>query len=137
MCLIRKCGRCGKVYNTEEYVALPKASYKYGYTHVCDCGYVFGIDTFHLDDTVEIKVEGRTARVNVYTFFREVVSGFDAKPMWYQTLLFPEEEYVECSFSREYETVEEAVEGHREIVEKLRTRQYKLIPCRWSLIVST
>ena len=46
----------------------------------------------------------------------------EGKPLWFETMVFNQEDPREDVFCERYETWDEAVEGHRQIVEEWKTR---------------
>ena len=119
-----KCGHCGETYTTEEYMAL---------TAVCGCGYVFHNDKWHLETPRVLRhhmtafhwlfnklSQGRYCKPNEIsirfsTVFLELNHGrAPGKPLWYETMVFPELEKgrrINCGYEARYETKEQADQG--------------------------
>jgi len=138
-----KCGKCGKEYTFEEYMELgkvkmveddPNPMKNYGYTTVCECGYVFHKDQWHLVDNFEIKVMKKKIKGRVSTVFLELNHGFGGKSLWYETMIFLEGD-VRCEFMERYETKEEAKRGHARVTKALADKSYTWIPNEWLLSI--
>lgn len=131
-----KCGNCGKLYSTIQLIGLNSVkvveedtnpSEQHGYTSVCECGYRFHIDTWRLRDTVTINTEKGDVNVDVSTVFLELNNGWkEGKDLWYESMIFPQEEWLKCGYQNRYETKEEAIKDHDKILDMLRTGKYKL-----------
>jgi rubredoxin len=142
-----KCGKCGKEYSYEEFHELksiplvPEDTNPYlqhGFTHVCECGYVFGRDRWHMKTPLELKTEYGPLKVEVSTVFLELNHGTDENPLWYETMVFPENignHEVECWYEERYETKEEAIKGHEKVVNLLKNGKFKLKPLSLRLII--
>lgn len=125
-----KCGRCGVTYTTEEYMELDRIA--------CGCGYVFHKDRWHLV-TLGVLIHHMTAfhwlfnklsqgryckpheiSIRFSTVFLELNHGWaPGKPLWYETMVFPELEKVgriNCGYQARYETKEQAEKGHEMIL---------------------
>jgi len=127
-----KCGRCGREYSFEEYDRLPLVDLGAGRrTRVCRCGYRFHVDKW--TKKTEVKLGDLT--VTVSTVFLELNHGTDEKPLWYETMIFPNTRNVECEQVWRYETREEAERGHDRIVGLLESGRYKLKPTTYLLVV--
>jgi len=128
-----KCGRCGKAFTHEEFVKLERVPMRpeeldpwrgSGFTPVCDeCGYVFYRDRWRLLDELVIDTHLDPLRVGVSTVFLELEH---PGGMWYETIIIPRSDEVEAGFMERYATKEEAEEGHRRVVEKLRRGEWRL-----------
>ena len=122
-----KCGNCGKVYTTEQLMGLNSVKVQHGYTSVCECGYRFHIDTWRLRDTVSINTDKGDINVDVSTVFLELNNGWkEGEELWYETMIFPQEEWLKCGYQNRYEIKEEAIKDHDMILDMLRTGKYKL-----------
>ena len=128
-----KCGKCGRVYTTEELMKLkhvpvnPEAKDTYGYTPVCTCGYVFGRDKWHLVDVV--KTPRGMFRVSTVFLELEHPNG-----MWYETMIFGEDGLrLDIEPMWRYATQQEAEENHKRIVEALKNGRFKLRPVEFAL----
>lgn len=137
-----KCGKCGKEYDFDEYMDLPKIQAvkeddnpkeQHGYTQVCQkCGYVFHKDKFKIRNSVEIIVNNKKAIIDVSTVFLEL----NHSGLWYETMLFNgnnSEVDLELYYQDRYETEKEAIKGHKDILEKLRNNKFKVIASRYEL----
>jgi len=131
-----KCGKCGRVYTTEELMELkhvplnPKAKdprKEGGFVPVCTCGYVFGRDKWHLVDIV--KTPRGTFRVSTVFLELEHPNG-----MWYETMIFGEDGLrLDIEPMWRYATQQEAEENHKRIVEALKNGRFKLRPVEFQL----
>jgi len=136
-----KCGKCGKEYTLEELDMLRKIPLvpedtdpikQHGFTPVCDCGYVFHRDKWHLVDKVKLK----ECTVEVSTVFLEINHGHGGQDLWYETMVFPAQNSdvdIECYFCERYETKEEAIEGHKKAVKLLKEGKYEIVPTKFEL----
>jgi len=107
-------------------------------TAVCGCGYVFHKDKWHLE-TPRVLIHHMTAfhwlfnklsqgryckpheiSIRFSTVFLELNHGWDPdKPLWYETMVFPELEKgceINCGYQAKYETEEQAKKGHERIL---------------------
>jgi len=137
-----RCGNCGRGYSTFELSSLKKVKMveedtdperQHGFTPVCDCGYVFHKDKWHLISKVELKTQLGPITVRVSTVFLETCHfGY-----WYETMIFVEDatKDVECDFQKRYKTKEEAKEGHKKVVETLKAGRFWLAPSKYLLEV--
>ena len=135
-----KCGKCGKIYTTEEFLMLKKVkavesdidpSKEHGFVGVCDCGYRFHLDKWILHDIVKIKIDEEDIDITISTVYLELNGGFyeEEKNLWYETMIFPGgfgEELIECSYVNRYETKEDALLDHNRIVNLLKEGKYKI-----------
>ena len=138
-----KCGKCGRVYTSEEYHRLPMVPLvpedtdpwrQHGFTHVCECGYVFHRDRWGISTPFEIRTEVGVIKGVVSTVFLELNHGTPDDPLWYETMVFIDEpDNVECWLCLRYRTKEEAEEGHRRVVEALREGHFTIAPSGWVL----
>jgi hypothetical protein len=132
-----KCGKCGREYTEGEYETLrtipvnPENVYKYGIAHVCECGYRFYLDRWSKRTEVQLKED----TVTVSTIFLEMNHGSDEKPLWYETMIFPDKANIHCLDLWRYETREEAEKHHDEIVRLLRAGKYRIYPSEYTLEV--
>jgi len=149
-----KCGKCGKEYTSDEFLALPKVKLveddtdpikQYGYTSVCSCGYVFHRDRWHKTTEVEIQpvsfsfsapgslfrrgtmVNAERGKVRVSSVFLELDHQWDPKgpSLYYETMIFLDGVLAEGLFQERYETQEQTEKRHDEIVRKLSANEYK------------
>jgi len=145
-----KCGKCGRVYSSEEFHKLkmvplvPEDTDPYnqhGFTSVCECGYVFHRDAWRLVTDFEVKAKiGLFKRVRlkgrVSTVFLELNYGDKENPLWYETMVFVDEpDNVNCYLCIRYRTREEAEEGHKRVVEAIKSGRFTLVPEEWELII--
>ncbi|RLJ03509.1 MAG: hypothetical protein DRP11_00515 [Candidatus Aenigmatarchaeota archaeon] len=140
-----KCGKCGKVYTTAELVKLKRVPLvpedtdpwkQHGFTCVCECGYVFHRDRWHIKTPFEIKSEIGVLKGVVSTVFLELNYGTPEEPLWYETMVFVDEPRdVECWLCLRYRTKDEAEKGHRRVVEALKKGRFKVVPEEWVLLV--
>ena len=137
-----KCGKCGKIYTTEEFIMLKKVKAverdsnpfkEHGFVGVCDCGYRFHIDKWRLHDDVKIKTDNEYINIRISTVDLELNHGYEeGKNLWYETMIFPggfgndELEWIECNYMNRYETQEEAIVDHDRIVNLLKEGKYKI-----------
>lgn len=132
-----KCGNCGKVYTVDQFVRLQSIKLieedtnpteQYGYTSVCECGYRFSIDRWRLHDIIKIGTEKGDIDVQVSTAFLESNHAWkEGEEIWYETMIFPQVEWLGCGFQNRYKTKEEAIEYHNRILDTLKTGKYKII----------
>lgn len=127
-----KCGKCEKVYEVKEYYKLdrvkrvesdPNPMDNYGYTYVCECGYVFHKDKWGK----KTKLDFKDFNLEISTVFLELEHG---NGYWYETMIFPESERdikFSCDFMERYRIKEEAIRQHKKIVKTLQNNQFKLI----------
>ncbi|MBW2674194.1 MAG: hypothetical protein JRD89_12405 [Deltaproteobacteria bacterium] len=140
-----KCGKCGKVYTHEELLRLKRVPLvpedtnpweQHGFTRVCECGYVFGRDRWHIVTPFEVKSKIGVLKGVVSTVFLELNYGTSDEPLWYETMVFVDEpSNVECWLCRRYRTKEEAEEGHRRVVEAIKRGMFKVTPKNWLLTI--
>jgi len=150
-----KCGKCGKEYTTDEFLNLkriklveydPDPWKNYGFTSVCECGYVFHRDYWRKVTRLSLKYypsilyrllnlltggllcKPIVINVKVLTYFLEL-RGLDGD-LWYETVVFDEggsiilSDFDVCR----YETREDAEKGHEKIVRLLKEGKFKLKP---------
>jgi len=134
-----KCGRCGKVYTTEEMSQLNKVKAveedtnpweQHGFLSVCECGYVFYRDKWHITDTLTVMTELGPVDITVSTVFLEL----EHPGGWYETMLFPKDK-VESDYQERYYTQGEAELGHKTVLNKLRAGKFRVEPKEYSLIL--
>ncbi len=145
-----KCGNCGKVFTSDEFILLgktvvvekeadpaygisPTDPNGHGYTSVCSCGYRFLIDRWRLHDDVEIKTDKGGINIRVSTIDLELNHGFEkGENIWYETKIFPgglgnnKLEWLECYYENRYETQEEALKDHDRILNLLKEGKYNI-----------
>lgn len=93
---------------------------------VCDCGYRFGLDRWRLQDSLKIKIDNREASLLISTVFLEINHGYPGKDLWYETMIFTEEDGIVCSYEERYETKEEVVSDHNRIIDDLKNGKYDI-----------
>lgn len=100
-----KCGKCSKIYTLKEFVKLAKEK-----EAKCKCGYQFGdgSERFHLETVL--------GNYRVSTVFLE----FSRPDNWYETMIFDGCKVVLQELHNRYDTKEEAIKGHEEVVEKMK-----------------
>jgi len=137
-----RCGNCGRGYSTFELSGLKKVKMveedtdperQQGYTPVCDCGYVFHKDRWHLVENVELETKRGRIITRVSTVFLELNhSGY-----WYETMIFIEQAAfnIGCEFQERYKTKKEAEEGHRKVIEALKVGRFQIVPSKYLLKV--
>lgn len=125
-----KCGKCLKVYEFDDFMKLKNQRMKsveddpdnkYGYTNVCDCGYVFHKDKWIKRETVELNKSGtKKYKVDVSTVFLELehMGG-----MYYETMIFPQSSELISHFQERYKTQEKAEAGHQEVIRKIKDKE--------------
>jgi hypothetical protein len=152
-----KCGKCGKEYTNEEYLNLKRVKMveddpdpwrNYGFTSVCECGYVFHKDKWQKVTKLSFKYypslfhrfinlltfglvcKPVEIKIRVSTVFLELNHGFGGRNLWYETMIFDEGSSIILHDlgAWRYETKEEAEEGHEKIVGLLREGKFKLKP---------
>lgn len=131
-----KCGNCGKMYTIEEFVKLNKIKMveedtnpeeEHGYTPVCECGYRFAIDSWRQRDTVKISTEKGDIDIDISSVFLELNhSHTKEEDKWYETMIFPQIEWLECGYQDRYKTMEEAIEGHNRVINLLKDGKYRI-----------
>lgn len=141
-----RCGKCKKIYKDLFGLESVKAvesdtnpKEQHGYVSKCECGYVFHKDKWYEKDTFDIEKDGeKIAKVEVSTVDLEL----EHFGMWYETLVFLQEIYVEeiqdldlgCLGSR-YRTKEEALEGHNRFIRKLQNGEFKIVPKTYEVVL--
>jgi len=106
---------------------------QHGFTSVCECGYVFHKDKWHLVDDVTIEFKKLFhATLSVSTVFLEL----NHFGYWYETMIFADVRIpwflrfllkpLECDYQKRYVTKEEAETEHEDIVKKLREGKFKI-----------
>lgn len=127
-----QCGWCKKKYTTKDFlkmdvVQVKEGEPKYGNTPVCSCGYRFHLDKFKLRHPMTLfDVDGKKHIVEVSTVFLEL----NRDRMWYETMIFPKnEDEVVCHLQRRYKTLNEAIDGHIEVLLLLERKRYKILKC--------
>lgn len=134
-----KCGRCGKVYEFEEFCKLESVPLvpedtnpweQHGFTSVCVCGYIFHRDKWRKQTEVGLK-EGLKAKVS--TVFLELNHKIppNGKDLWYETMIFGNK--LASYFCERYTTQEEAEKRHDNLVGLLREEKYTLVPTEFSI----
>jgi hypothetical protein len=137
-----KCGNCGKEYTTEDFLKLAKVqavesdidpSKEHGFVGICECGYRFHIDTWRLHDKVEIKTDNGYINIQVSTVFLEFNHGYGiGKDEWFETMIFAggfgddEIEWLKSNLVHRYETKEEAIKDHDNIVNLLKEGKFEI-----------
>ena len=138
-----KCGNCGKEYTLNQYVQLSHTKMveedidpmrQHGYTGVCECGYRFYLDRWILHDFVKIHAERikgeekKCVNMKVSSVFLEMNHGYDeGKELWYETMIFPQVEWLECGFLDRFKTKEEAIGGQNRILDMLKNGKYSIV----------
>lgn len=93
-----RCGNCGKIYNTDEFLVLGKVKVvesdtepwkQHGYTPMCKCGYRFSLDRWRLSDDLKIKINEDEREIIISTVDLELNHGFN-EDQWYETMVFVE-----------------------------------------------
>lgn len=88
-----KCGKCGKVYSSDEFASLtyekmveddPDPKQNYGYGAVCPCGYRFHKDKWHTSDDINRFPK----KYQVSSVFLELDHGYGDEHIWYETMIF-------------------------------------------------
>ena len=125
-----KCEKCGIKYSFEELMELPKVQAvetddnpkeQHGFSSVCKkCGYIFGKDRLRLRKTITIKFKDKEYKVDVSTVFLEL-NHWD---FYYETMIFSDG--LSCDFQERYKTKEEAIKGHKKIIEKLKKKLFEV-----------
>ena len=134
-----KCGRCGKIYDTNQLISLEKIKLvesdndptsQHGFTPVCECGYIFHIDRWRLNDQVKIKVDDKEIECIISTVFLELNNKMlNGKDEYYETaIIFPgiDEEHKDIEILERYESKEEAIGGHNRILNLIIEGKYKI-----------
>lgn len=134
-----KCEKCGKGYTTEQYLKLEQIKavksdkepmQQHGYISKCKCGYEFIRDKTRLIEDIEIE---KGVEIRVSTVFLEL----NHWGYWYETMLFVGEqkkyEELEIDWMKRYKTLEEAQEGHKEIIKILKTGNHEINPISWKI----
>ena len=112
---------------------------QHGYAPVCECGYVFHRDRWHLVTDLEVKkrigiFRKLTLKGWVSTVFLELNHGDKENPLWYETMVFFDEPgNVECNLCLRYRDQDEAEKGHKKVVEAIRSGRFTLFPSEWTL----
>ncbi len=123
-----RCGKCGKKYSFHEFIDLMSANYESGKMPVCPCGYRFFFDKWKLQEMLKVKIGDKEVDVLVSTVYLELNHGFFDKDLWYETMVFEEcVEDVESRCINRYETEEQAIAGHNETLELVKSGNYKVI----------
>ena len=131
------CGKCGKKYTTDEYLALLKVpavatdtnpSEQHGFTGVCACGYTFHKDKWLKKTEVEVqKGKKFVQKAEVSSVFLEMnhgdVIGVEHEELWFETMIFPDEVF---SYQKRYATQVQAEADHARIVGLLQKGKFKL-----------
>lgn len=112
-----KCGNCGKTYSFNEFIGLTNIG-------VCDCGYRFSLDRWRLHDSLKIKINNREVGLLISTVFLEINHRYFNQNLWYETMIFPEEDGIDCNYEERYETKEEAISDHNRIIDDLNNGKY-------------
>jgi len=116
-----KCGKCNKIYTTEQFVKLARKPWKQQSTPVCECGYTFLKDRWSLRDDLTIVTEFGPIDVVVSTVFLE----FEHPGGFYETMLFPKGK-IKCLYQERYYTQEQAERGHKEILARLLAGKFEI-----------
>jgi len=147
--MLWKCGKCGKIYSFEELNKLKIVPLvpededpfrQHGFTYVCECGYVFHRDRWHIVTNFKKKVKvGFLRRINlkgrVSTVFLELNHGDVENPLWYETMVFIDDPgNIECDLCIRYRTQDEAEKGHKKVVEAIKSGKLKIVPIKYKLI---
>lgn len=146
-----KCGKCGVKYTTEELLKLEKIKSveedtnpkkQHGYTSKCPCGYVFHKEKWYLKDLFDIYKDGeRIMEIVVSTVDLELNHGFEGKELYYETMIFPNEIYsdkyesLDCHYQYRYETKQEAIKGHKKVIELLKKEKFTIEPSKYTVIL--
>ena len=114
-----KCSYCGRLYTTDEYLALPtvkavpdepdpRALTGHGYLAVCKCDKAFHRDKWRLQEHV-VDPDGK--RYWVSTVHLELNHGFIGPELWYETMVKgPDDKFLD--YQARYTTKAEAEAGH-------------------------
>lgn len=123
-----KCSHCGRIYSTDEMLALPRvkaveedsdptAPTGHGYINVCECGKAFHRDKWHLKEDV-IGPDGKSYWVS--TVHLELNHGFYGPELWYATMVKgPDDKFLD--YEDRYTTQAEAEAGHAVVVSQVRS----------------
>lgn len=141
-----RCGNCGKIYTFDDFIKLEKVKLvesdtnpeeQHGYTSKCECGYRFHLDKWRFHDKLSIKIDTKDNKmlsedrdVLVSTIDLELNHGWLDKDLWYETMIFIEDEEgkekIECYFENRYETKEDAINDHNRIVNLIKDGKYTI-----------
>lgn len=142
---IWKCGKCGKVYQFDDWIKLEKVQMvdtdknpmgQHGYTSKCPCGYSFGKDAFHKNTYFCIGLPKIHIRVSTVYLEMEHDNGY-----YYETMVFQKDDAnedpheVKCEFQKRYKTQEEADRGHDRVIGMLERGEFKMIWTSAELII--
>lgn len=133
-----RCGNCGKIYNTDEFLVLGKVKVvesdtepwkQHGYTPMCKCGYRFSLDRWRLSDDLKIKINEDEREIIISTVDLELNHGFN-EDQWYETMVFVEnidgKDDIESPYERRYTNKEDAIGDHNRILNLLKEGKYTI-----------
>lgn len=118
-----RCGKCGKKYGFHEFMELMNANCESGRMPTCSCGYIFLSNKWKLQDMLKVKMDDKEIEVLVSTVYLELNHGFFGKDLWYETMVFVAslDKDVENRYIDRYETEEQAIAGHNETLELVKS----------------
>ena len=119
-----KCEQCGNKYTFDEFFKLMNEAKRME----CECGYIFTRDAWRSQETIKLENAPKIGLlvISVSTIYEEL-GGASRDDELYETMVFPLNENVDCSFDRRYKTREEAETVHNKIVELIKTYKFKVI----------
>ena len=123
-----QCSMCPKTYSFNEYLKLKsrwidKNEQRYGKEVLCQCGAVFHKDVW----AIQTKKENYLiSTIHLQIGATSTVDWSDFTNYYYETMIFDQQNNSDCKsigksldFQMRYKTREEAIQGHKETVEKL------------------
>lgn len=135
------CSHCNRSYTFDEFMNLEKAlaqkgdiDHKYGYVAICKCGKHFHTEKWRMLDRLKIKnkEEDVMVDIDVSTIHLELIHfGF-----LYETMVLVDDYMHESAIQRRYKTKEEAIEGHNDIVKRLKDGDFEFVVCKYRLEMS-
>ena len=72
----------------------------------------------------KIKINNREIGLLISTVFLEINHRYFNQNLWYETMIFLEEDGIDCSYEKRYETKEEAISDHNRIIDDLNNGKY-------------
>ncbi len=85
------------------------------------------IKNFVEDELFKTMYKKGDVDIKVSTAFLELNHSYrKGEERWYETMIFPEIEWLECGYQNRYETKEEAIKDHHRILDLLKTKKYRL-----------
>jgi len=124
-----KCGKCGIVYNFEDFIKLRKEQAvnddpDYGEVSVCKCGYRFHKDAMNLIT----KLQKSDVVVVISTIFLEM-RHYDDDAYYYETAIFPstlDGKDLHSKILGRYVSKEDAERGHQKAIKRINFGSYKI-----------